>query len=546
MEHEIILPALGAADMTVLWVVLLSAFAAIGYGFYLWYRVVHHYSPGSEAMQKVSRAIEIGANAYLGRQVRTMIYFVIAVAIGLWFMYTPIYAGKPMLALGVAVAFVLGVFASYGAGYVGMGVAVKANTRVAHAALTTFKGALEVAFEGGTVSGMFTIGLGLLGATVIFLIFQQDAMKVLVGFGFGGCLAALFMRMGGGIFTKAADVGADLVGKVEKSIPEDDPRNAAVIADNVGDNVGDCAGMAADVFESYEVTLVAAIILGAATLVDKHFMAIYGVLASAFALKLILFPLLVRAVGVFASAVGTWSVKGKEEMDDPMKPITVGFWVSAVLAFAGVLVVNYFFLLDPISKTPDFRFSMATGVGILLAIVTMYLTDFYTHIDKPPVTETAYATKTGVATMILSGLAQGMQSSVWAILTIGATIGASLVIFKGDLALQMYGIALSGLGLLTTTGFILAMDTYGPVTDNANGIFEMSGALKEGHENVKAGKIVAKLDAIGNTTKALTKGLAIATAVIAATSLFSSYVSGANLTESGIRLNFPSVFIGLL
>src|SRR5215467_13333818 len=262
--------------------------------------------------------------AYLRRQVGTMIFFVAIIFVALFLMYRSVYHDL-WLSLGIAVAFLMGVSASYGAGFVGMWLAVKGNVRSANAALTSFKDAMELAFKAGGVSGMFTVGLGLLGATIIFLIFQQDAMKVLVGFGFGGSLAALFMRVGGGIYTKAADVGGDLVGKVEAGIPEDDPRNAATIADNVGDNVGDCAGMAADVFESYEVTLVAAIILGAGALLDPHFRTTYGSHASTFALKLILFPLLVQGVGVFASIFGTWFVRGKsDQIGDPMRPINVG------------------------------------------------------------------------------------------------------------------------------------------------------------------------------------------------------------------------------
>jgi len=551
MESKLVLPQLSPNEITLLWSVLACAFIGIFYGLFLVKKVMGA-PAGSQKMQDVAAAIQEGANAYLGRQFRTMIWFVAIIAVGLFFMYRNIYTteGLPnalFLSIGVSVAFLMGVFASYGAGYVGMGLAVKANVRVANAALSSFKKALEIAFEGGTVSGMFTIGLGLIGATTIFLIFKQDAMRVLVGFGFGGCLAALFMRMGGGIFTKAADVGADLVGKVEKSIPEDDPRNAATIADNVGDNVGDCAGMAADVFESYEVTLVAAIILGASLLLSPEFLSHYGEHAQSFALSLVIFPLLVRAVGVFASIIGTLSVKGKENMKDPMVPINTGFWVSAIVALIGCFIVNHFYLVDPVSGVPDYRFSYAATAGIVLALVTLGITNYYTHIDKPAVTETAYSTKTGVATMILSGLAQGMQSSVWAILSIVLCILASVMIFwDGGLALQMYGIALTGLGLLTTTGFILAMDTYGPVTDNANGIFEMSGALKESENGERAHQIVAKLDAIGNTTKALTKGLAIATAVIAATSLFASFVAEAGLAQNGIRINMPLVFLGLL
>ncbi|MFH1452415.1 MAG: sodium-translocating pyrophosphatase [Armatimonadota bacterium] len=543
-EAKIVLPQLSMLEQNLLWIVLGTAVLSILFGLYLWFKVIK-VDPGTKKMQEVSSAIEEGALAYLGRQFKTMLFFVILITIGLFFMYRPIYDGNNFLAGGIAIAFLMGVFASYIAGYVGMRLAVKANVRVANAALYSFKRALEVAFQGGGVSGMFTIGLGLLGAIIIFLIFKQDAMKVLVGFGFGGCLAALFMRMGGGIFTKAADVGADLVGKVEAGIPEDDPRNAATIADNVGDNVGDCAGMAADVFESYEVTLVAAILLGAATMLNPTIQAIWGAQASNFALSLIIYPLLVRAVGVFASAIGIFSVRGKDDMKDPMVPINVGFWVSAIVSLIGIFAINWFYLRSP-DGVPDLRFFYGTGVGIVLALATLWLTDYYTHIDKPSVTETAYSSRTGVATLILTGLAQGLQSSVWAVVFIVCTIAAELFIFRGNLALQMYGIALAGLGLLTTTGYILAMDTYGPVTDNANGIFEMSGALKEAKDGERAHGYVAKLDAIGNTTKALTKGLAIATAVIAATALFSSFVEEAHLMVSGIQINLPEVFIGLL
>jgi K(+)-stimulated pyrophosphate-energized sodium pump len=540
-ESKITLPPFPTLEHALLWVVFACAWVAIGYGGYLALKVMRA-APGPENMVSVSRAIQGGAMAYLGRQFKTMIWLVLALTAGLWLMYQGQYSKHPEIAIGIAVAFLMGVFASYGAGYVGMGVAVRANVRVAYSALSSFKRALELAFQAGTVSGMFTVGLGLLGATVIFLVFREEAMKVLVGFGFGGCLAALFMRVGGGIYTKAADVGADLVGKVEKNIPEDDPRNAAVIADNVGDNVGDCAGMAADVFESYEVTLVAAIILGHAAMASPQI----APLGTAWGLKLIIYPLLVRAVGVFASVVGTWSVRGRDdEALNPMKPINVGFWVSALLAAVGFTIVNAVYLVRP-NGSPDFRFAAATFTGIVLALIIGRLTEYFTHIDKPPVTEIAYATRTGSATMLLTGLSAGMESSVWAILAIAGTIGVSMALFPGDLLLSAYGVALAGLGLLTTTGFILAMDTFGPISDNANGIFEMSGALREGDQtNIAAHRIVARLDAVGNTTKALTKGFAIATAVIAAISLFRSFVGEAQLAQ-GIQLNSGDVFIGLL
>ncbi|OGR52094.1 MAG: pyrophosphatase [Elusimicrobia bacterium RIFCSPLOWO2_02_FULL_39_32] len=545
-ESNIILPALGIAEWNILWIVLGSAFVAILYGIYLCWNVLRQ-DPGSAKMQEVAKAIEEGAMAYLGQQFRMMSWIIIPLTIALFAMYRKIYAGDPSLEwipLGVALSFLMGVLASYGAGFVGMWLAVKGNVRSANAALKSFKASMELAFRAGAVSGLFTVGFGLLGATIIFIIFREHATKVLVGFGFGGSLAALFMRVGGGIFTKAADVGGDLVGKVEVGIPEDDPRNAATIADNVGDNVGDCAGMAADVFESYEVTLVAAIILASATLLDPNFKATYGANASSFALMLIFFPLLLRAVGVFSSILGIWSVKVKEgsQMKDPMLPINIGYWVSSLSSVLGFAIVTFFYLKNPNTGLPDWRFFWATTIGIVLALLTLWITNYFTHPDKRPVMETATATKTGAATTILSGMAEGMESTVWAIVTIGATIISSGFIFRGDPALSAYGIALAGLGLLTTTGYILAMDTYGPITDNAHGIFEMSGIEQE----KEAAKTLAWMDAIGNTTKALTKGLAIATAVLAAIALFRSFIDEAHLAEIGIQINMPKVFVGLL
>jgi len=552
-EASIVLPTFGPQEWKLLWFVLVSAFIALAYGAYLASKTLQE-DAGSRAMQDVALAIEEGALAYLARQVKTMIWFVIAITIGLFFMYRGVYEGMT-LPLGVSVAFFMGVAASYGAGYVGMWLAVKGNVRAAAAALHSFKRALEIAFRAGTVSGMFTVGLGLLGATIIFLLFKENAMKILIGFGFGGSLAALFMRMGGGIYTKAADVGADLVGKIEKGIPEDDPRNAATIADNVGDNVGDCAGMAADVFESYEVTLVAAIILGAGAMLDKDFVEAFGGAASAsrVVLALVIYPLLIRAVGVFGSIFGTWCVRGKDDPAmNPMKPITFGFWMAALSSILGFALVSYYYLGDiasPKYGTLWWRVLLANVMGIALALVIEWLTGYFTAIDRKPVTEIAYSSRTGAATVILSGFASGLESSVWAILAIVATIYGSYSIFGGSFSLSAYGIALAGLGLLATTGFVLAEDTYGPISDNASGIFEMSGALRDNPRTpsgIEAHRIVAKLDAVGNTTKALTKGLAIATAVIAAVSLFRSFIDEAHLIETGIQVNLPVVFIGFL
>ncbi|MBI2972406.1 MAG: sodium-translocating pyrophosphatase [Armatimonadetes bacterium] len=563
-EASITLPQFGPLETTLLWIVLASSIVALAYGWYLRRRVLSR-DPGPASMVTVATAIQEGSMAYLTRQLRTMMGFIIVVTIGLFLLYRPIYANQPVLAYGVAGAFLLGCFASYGAGFVGMTSAVQGNVRVANAARRSYREALHIAFQAGTISGMFTVGLGLLGATIIFMLFRDNATRVLVGFGFGGSLVAAFMRIGGGIYTKAADVGADLVGKVEVGIPEDDPRNAAVIADNVGDNVGDCAGMAADVFESYEVTLVAAIILGAATLLDPEFVTRYGgpAAAGAFALKLIIYPLLVRAIGVFASLFGTWVVRGRdEEIGDPMRPINFGFWAAALIAVVGFGLVNIVYLRDPATGNPDFRFFFATLTGIILALIISWLTELYTHPDRGPVTEIAYSAKTGPATLLLTGLGTGLESTVWSILAIAVTLATSFAIFGGSVALAAYGIALAGLGLLTTTGFILAMDTFGPIVDNANGIFEMSGVERGGS---RAGRIVARLDQVGNTTKALTKGFAIATAVVAAIALFRSFIGEARLfvnvgdligagaqgasemlSRVGIQVNLPLIFIGML
>ena len=539
-ELDIMWPAIG--------IVFVCALIGLVFGG-MWFRAIMREDPGSRGMQGVSAAVQEGAWAYLKRQMKTMIWFVIVIAIGLFFLYRPLpefgeldirFHAIPVYA-GVAIAFVLGVAASYLAGLVGMMMAVRANVRAANAALSSFKKALYVAFRAGGVSGMATVGLGLFGACLVFFFFGAQSMKVLIGFGFGGCLAALFMRIGGGIYTKAADVGADLVGKIEKNIPEDDPRNAATIADNVGDNVGDCAGMAADVFESYEVTLVAAIILGAA--------ASAAVGGGTAVLALVVYPLLMRAVGVLASIVGVYFVRGRDDIDmDPMQPINIGFWVSAAFGIIGFYAVSYYVFATkvPIAGFEWWRFASANLVGILLALVIGKLTEYFTSVEHKPVKETAKSAKTGAATVILSGFASGLESSVWAIVAISLTILGAMLLFKGDPALAAYGIALSGLGLLSTTGFMLAMDTYGPISDNANGIFEMSGALKDAGEDSNAHKIVAKLDAVGNTTKALTKGLAIATAVIAATALFRSFMADAGLLEHGLRIDWTEVFIGLL
>ncbi|CAN5361135.1 hypothetical protein BH11ARM1_BH11ARM1_07190 [soil metagenome] len=785
---------------------------ALIYGYMLSSKVLRQ-SAGSEKMQEVGQAIKDGALAYLQQQVRTMAIFVGVLAVVLFFLFKGMGIGP---AVGVAIAFIGGVIASYAAGYAGMLMAVNGNVRTAHAALTSYKQALEVAFQSGAVAGMVTVGMGLIGASIILLIGGEKSMTYLIGFGFGGSLAALFMRVGGGIFTKAADVGADLVGKVEAGIPEDDARNPATIADNVGDNVGDCAGMAADVFESYEVTLVAAIILGAATasIFDQQTW-----------MKLILFALMARGVGIVASIIGIAMVKGTDDLEvDPLKAIRRGFQVSAVIALVATFVLAFFMMggradskivtqsltspkvaqkndvlliqqvakdiatnksievykvvpadiladprvvamglqkrdeqyvsaamgaksrdlppdvplanyheitqaditkgsnpvvnyamqkpfspgetrdpakpyvtlgsvfgssdakdryivarihakvdtkaapgqagapptpasseeytswVGPITKkafdealkkyketpppnatvnvevlkeeptkiyateegdfaigvssdverpytlesaisqqypyfkqtademnklvasapptgaapqlpptnnpelvvvhaqdVPWWAFGAAIGFGIVMAWIIERLTDYYVSLHGRPVQEIAGVSTAGPAPMIIQGFAYAAESSVFMVFAIVITLLFPLFLFNpamyGGYILSFYGIALVGLGLLTTTGYVLAMDTFGPISDNAQGVYEMSG---EGHGNAKGARAVQLLDAAGNTTKALTKGFAITTAVVAAVALFHSYLDSAHLGAIGLRLDIPEIFLGLL
>lgn len=465
---------------------------------------------GNEKMRHISNAIRTGGNAYLRLQFRTILMLLFLVAIFVFF--TGWFAGETsayknpewLIGLGRAGGFLLGAIFSALVGYIGMNMALQGNVRVAQAARSSFTQALKIAYRTGTITGMLTDGLGLLGGTIIFIIFFKDAPLVLIGFGFGGTLIALFMRVGGGIYTKAADVGADLVGKVEKGIPEDDPRNAAVVADLVGDNVGDCAGMAADIFESYEVTIVSAMILGLL------------LTASTGQLYWIIFPLLVRAAGVVSSIISTYTVRALREGENAMKAIHRGYWLAAAISVVSFFLFAFFYC-------QDMRFFWATAVGVVLAIAINYLTDYYTSTEHNPVKEIAKATKTGPATTILSGLGVGYESSVAAVIVIALSIIASAFIWRdgglgGETILYIfYGVALCGIGQLTLTGNNISMDAFGPVSDNANGIAEMSGLEPQ------ARKTLADLDAVGNTTKAITKGIAIASAVIAAVSLFAAF-----------------------
>src|SRR5918994_1723594 len=477
---------------------------------------------GTEKMREIARAIQEGSRAYLSRQFRTLAVFVV-----LLFLLLLLEADSGSVRIGRSVAFLVGAVFSALAGYTGMQLAVRANVRVAAAAdQGGLLKAMPIAFRAGGVAGMFVVGLGLLGAAGVVLVFQGDAASVLFGFGFGAALLAMFMRVGGGIFTKAADVGADLVGKVEQSIPEDDPRNAAVIADNVGDNVGDCAGMAADLFESYEVTLVASLILGAAAFTDHPGGAIVGVM----------FPLFVRAVGVITSIVGILAVTPRSETEHGMKAINRGFFLSAEISAAAVFVISEIYV-------DDWRPAVAVVIGLILASVIQILTQYFTDTKYKPVQEIAESTVTGPATTILSGFSVGLESTVWSVLIIaGAVVGS---FYLGDsLAERLYFISLTGMGMLTTVGVVVSMDTYGPISDNAQGIAEMSGEF-EG----RPAEILGGLDAVGNSTKAITKGMAIATAVLAATSLFGSFfeaLEGAGLRIEAINVAESDVLVGML
>lgn len=519
----------GSFENNALWVILVISLAALVFAYYL-VREVLSAPEGTEKMKEIARAIQIGARAYLNRQFRTVGIFMALLTVALFFVL-PVSEeavhGETFIRLGRSIAFILGAGFSAITGYTGMWLAVRANVRTANAARESgLRRALRIAFRAGGVAGMFTVGLGLFGATVILLVYQEDATGVLVGFGFGGALLAMFMRVGGGIFTKAADVGADLVGKVEQGIPEDDPRNAGTIADNVGDNVGDCAGMAADLFESYEVTLVASLILGAAAYSGSEVGAIAGVM----------FPLFVRAVGVITSIIGILAVTPRSEDEHGMRAINRGFFVSAAISAAAVFVISGVYM-------EDYRPGVAVLFGLILASVIQVLTQYFTDTKYKPVQEIAESTQTGPATTILSGFSVGLESTVWAILVIaGVIVGAFLL--GDDTAERLYFISLTGMGMLTTVGVIVSMDTYGPVSDNAQGIAEMSGEF-EG----RPAEVLRGLDAVGNSTKAITKGMAIATAVIAATSLFGSFeeaLKEAGFDFLGVRVDQPDVLVGLL
>jgi len=528
---------LSSAEEFSLYVILGISVLALGLAAYFRRQVLSK-EEGTEKMKEISAAIQEGSQAYLRRQFKTLGIFVVLLTFGLLALPVgQVNGSQIVIKLARSIAFLLGAGFSASIGFTGMSLAVKANVRVANAAQQSQKEALLIAFRSGGVVGMFTVGLGLLGAALIFLIFKGDAPTVLVGFGFGGALLAMFMRVGGGIFTKAADVGADLVGKIEKGIPEDDPRNAATIADNVGDNVGDCAGMAADIFESYEVTLVASLILG--------FTAYHALGGNRGAAIGVMFPLFVRAIGVITSIVGIYAVSPRSETESGMRSINRGFFSSAVLSAALVFGLTYVYFRP--NGQVDWAPAFAVTIGLILAAVIHFLTEYYTSVERKPVQEIAAATQTGPATTIISGFAVGLESTVWSILVIALAIAGAFLLGGGNEAKSLYMIALTGMGMLTTVGVIVSMDTFGPISDNAHGVAEMSGGL-----GGSADEIMASLDAVGNTTKAITKGMAIATAVIAATSLFGSYraaVIGTGVAifrDFAIRIDRPQVLIGLL
>ncbi|MGN2361498.1 sodium-translocating pyrophosphatase [Streptomyces luridiscabiei] len=515
---------------------------------------------GTERMKEIAAAVQEGANAYLARQLRTVGVFAVIV----FFLLLLLPADNWSQRAGRSLFFLVGALFSAATGYIGMRLAVRSNVRVAAAAreatpgegepekdLTTVSHrAMKIAFRTGGVVGMITVGLGLLGASCVVLVYAADAPKVLEGFGLGAALIAMFMRVGGGIFTKAADVGADLVGKVEQGIPEDDPRNAATIADNVGDNVGDCAGMAADLFESYAVTLVAALILGMAAFGDSG----------------LAFPLMVPAIGVVTAMIGIFAVAPRRADRSGMTAINRGFFISAVVSLVLVAVAAYAYLpssyagLDGVTDEaitghggdPRVFALVAVAIGIVLAALIQQLTGYFTETKRRPVQDIGKSSLTGPATVVLAGVSIGLESAVYTALLIGLGVYGAFLLGGTSIMLALFAVALAGTGLLTTVGVIVAMDTFGPVSDNAQGIAEMSGDVTGA-----GAQVLTDLDAVGNTTKAITKGIAIATAVLAAAALFGSYRDaiatavadvGAGAGELGLSLDIsqPNNLVGLI
>ncbi|MFW9920750.1 MAG: sodium-translocating pyrophosphatase [Candidatus Thorarchaeota archaeon] len=545
-------------------VVILAAITSLVYAWWL-RKGVLQLPKGTEQMQKVWNGIREGALSYLDRQLKTILPILAVLSILLFFTVyithpergtlelfgdTPegIATAQVVVGIGRSIAFILGASFSLMVGQLGMRIAVESNIRVAQATRegeNRYNRALTISYRGGTFTGMLTDGLGLMGGTVIFIIYGIAAPDALLGFGLGGTLLALFMRVGGGIYTKAADVGADLVGKVEQGLPEDDPRNAAVIADLVGDNVGDCAGMAADIFESYEVTIVSALILAIVLYLDNPTLLV-------FPFAVVVFPLFIRAIGVISSMVGTfmvpvWPRLLKKSAVYAEKAMFLSYEASSIFTIILSMLLSWFYV-------GDLRFGILIAVGVMLAVSFNPITSYFTSLKKPPVREIVESADTGYATFILSGLVAGYESAVAAVVVIVISFGIAAVLFMAPIAAAvtffitdihgtlwtLYGIALIGIGMLSHTGNNVAMDSYGPISDNAAGI----GELSPGDFDATSMKTMAELDAVGNTTKAITKGVAIASAVIAAVSLFDSYVVVAGLDH--ILLDDPLVFAGLL
>jgi K(+)-stimulated pyrophosphate-energized sodium pump len=525
------------------WVVIVAVVALLALGVAgVLVREVLAASQGTQKMQDIARAIQEGAAAYLRRQFRTLSVFVVII----FFVLLVLPADTAGIRWGRSIFFLVGALFSALTGFTGMSLTVRGNVRVAAAAREGGeRQAMRIAFRTGGVAGMFTVGLGLFGAAVVVLIYKSNAPNVLEGFGFGAALLALFMRVGGGIYTKAADVGADLVGKVEQGIPEDDPRNAATIADNVGDNVGDCAGMAADLFESYAVMLVASLILGKVAFGDKG----------------LVFPLIVPMIGVITAVIGIFVVSPRQGDRSGMTAINRGFFVSAVISAIGVAIACFTFLpakfsdltgittpaIAAYSGNPRWIALGAVLIGIVLASAIQLLTGYFTETNRRPVKDIGQSSETGAATVILSGVSSGMESGVYAALLIGGAVFGAYLLATGNATIALFAVALAGGGLLTTVGVIVSMDSFGPVTDNAQGIAEMSGDVTG-----EGARALTHLDAIGNTTKAITKGIAIATAVLAATALFGSFrttVEQALGSASGtfsLSVDRPRVLVGVI
>ena len=524
-------------NLTYVYIVLAISLIALGIAWALRAQVLAA-DEGTEKMREIAGAVQEGAAAYLARQFRTLSYFVVIVFLLLFAL-----PGTSDIRIGRSIFFLVGACFSALVGYNGMWLAVRANVRVAEAARQkSAEKAVRIAFRTGGVVGMTTVGLGLVGASLVVIIYRENAPSVLEGFGFGAAMLAMFMRVGGGIFTKAADVGADLVGKVEKNIPEDDPRNAATIADNVGDNVGDCAGMAADLFESYAVTLVAALILGKAAFGDAG----------------LIYPLIVPAIGTVTAVIGIFMTRMRKSDKTAMSAINRSFFMSAIISaiLTGLATFVYlpgsFNLLTGLSDkavssaghvNPRILAFGAVLIGIVLAASIQTLTGFFTAVGKRPVNDVAASSQTGAATVLLSGISVGFESAVYSAILIASAVFGAFLLGGGSIVLSLLAIALAGTGLLTTVGVIVAMDTFGPISDNAQGIAEMSGDVV-GEGSV----ILSSLDAVGNTTKAITKGIAIATAVLAATALFGAFtdaikkaVEDAGKTASALALQYQGV-----